>query len=183
MTNTKLLRPIETRYMGYRFRSRLEARWAVFFDAVGVIWEYEPEGFVLPSGTCYLPDFRLTGYRIQYVEIKPISVRDDAAAFAQAKTLCSDLARCLATEPVWLIQGDPVDNLASAFIGPQGVEDFKDVIATCNAGGLLSVPKGRTNANGAVALLGSQIVTRPGWAGAMVSRSARFEHGEKGGAL
>jgi hypothetical protein len=29
------LRPIETRYRGFRFRSRLEARWAVFFDAAG----------------------------------------------------------------------------------------------------------------------------------------------------
>ena len=26
---------IETAYKGYRFRSRLEARWAVFFDAIG----------------------------------------------------------------------------------------------------------------------------------------------------
>ena len=29
------LRPIETHYNGYRFRSRLEARWAVFFEAMG----------------------------------------------------------------------------------------------------------------------------------------------------
>lgn len=39
--------PIETRYKGYRFRSRLEARWAVFFDVLGVRWEYEPEGYDL----------------------------------------------------------------------------------------------------------------------------------------
>ena len=54
--NTK---PIETEYNGYLFRSRLEARWAVFFDALGVDYEYEPEGFKLPSGDCYLPDFRI----------------------------------------------------------------------------------------------------------------------------
>ena len=35
------LKAIETEYKGYRFRSRLEARWAVFFDACGVKWEYE----------------------------------------------------------------------------------------------------------------------------------------------
>ena len=29
----KSIKPIETNYKGYRFRSRLEARWAVFFDA------------------------------------------------------------------------------------------------------------------------------------------------------
>ncbi|GII84578.1 hypothetical protein Ssi03_25680 [Sphaerisporangium siamense] len=38
---------IETRYAGCRFRSRLEARWAVFFDHLGIRWEYEPEGFEL----------------------------------------------------------------------------------------------------------------------------------------
>ena len=30
------LKPIDTEYKGYRFRSRLEARWAVFFDAMEV---------------------------------------------------------------------------------------------------------------------------------------------------
>jgi hypothetical protein len=34
---------------GYRFRSRLEARWAVFFDVAGIPWQYEPEGFDLSS--------------------------------------------------------------------------------------------------------------------------------------
>lgn len=51
-------RAIETTYKGYRFRSRLEARWAVFFDALGVEWEYEPQGFDL-DGIAYLPDFWL----------------------------------------------------------------------------------------------------------------------------
>jgi hypothetical protein len=53
------IKAIPTRYKGYHFRSRLEARWAVFFDALGVDWEYEPEGFELPSGL-YLPDFRVS---------------------------------------------------------------------------------------------------------------------------
>lgn len=52
--------PIETVYKGYRFRSRLEARWAVFFDVMGIKWEYEPEGFELSDGSLYLPDFYLT---------------------------------------------------------------------------------------------------------------------------
>lgn len=56
------LKPIETFYNGYRFRSRLEARWAVFFDALGVEYEYEPEGFLLPSGRRYLPDFKVKCY-------------------------------------------------------------------------------------------------------------------------
>ena len=53
------IKPIETFYNGYRFRSRLEARWAVFFDAIGIKYLYEPEGYRLSDGTCYLPDFYL----------------------------------------------------------------------------------------------------------------------------
>jgi hypothetical protein len=34
--------PIVTEYAGARFRSRLEARWAAFFDLCGWRWEYEP---------------------------------------------------------------------------------------------------------------------------------------------
>lgn len=62
------MKAIETRYKGYRFRSRLEARWAVFFDALGLRWEYEPEGFELGGGVRYLPDFKVEGI---FVEVKP----------------------------------------------------------------------------------------------------------------
>lgn len=48
---------IQTMYSGCRFRSRLEARWAVLLDRLGADWEYEPEGFVLSDETYYLPDF------------------------------------------------------------------------------------------------------------------------------
>jgi hypothetical protein len=65
------IKAIETRYKGYRFRSRLEARWAVFFDALGLTWDYEPEGFETDAGW-YLPDFFLQGNGTKgpYVEIK-----------------------------------------------------------------------------------------------------------------
>lgn len=59
---------IETTYRGYRFRSRLEARWAVFFDALGVQWQYEPQGFLV-GGTPYLPDFYLPEHGT-WVEVK-----------------------------------------------------------------------------------------------------------------
>jgi hypothetical protein len=62
------IKAIETRYKGYRFRSRLEARWAVFFDALGIAWEYEKQGFALTSGN-YLPDFWLPKHRY-WIEIK-----------------------------------------------------------------------------------------------------------------
>lgn len=63
------IKPIETRYNGYKFRSRLEARWAVFFDAIGIRYEYEPEGFKTKNGLCYLPDFYLPDENM-YVEVK-----------------------------------------------------------------------------------------------------------------
>ena len=72
-----MIKAIETRYKGYRFRSRLEARWAVFFDAMGWVWEYESEGFDLGNGVYYLPDFKMYGndsngdYNVFYFEIKP----------------------------------------------------------------------------------------------------------------
>lgn len=62
------MKAIPTRYKGYHFRSRLEARWAVFFDALGLKWEYEPEGFELPDGTWYLPDFLVEKH---WMEVKP----------------------------------------------------------------------------------------------------------------
>lgn len=52
------MKAIETTYRGVAFRSRLEARWAVFFDKLGIEWEYEPEGYEA-GGTRYLPDFWL----------------------------------------------------------------------------------------------------------------------------
>ncbi len=61
------IRAIETRYKGYRFRSRLEARWAVFFGHIGWPWGYEPEGFELPDGTRYLPDFKIGSV---WIEVK-----------------------------------------------------------------------------------------------------------------
>lgn len=70
-----MIQAIETRYKGYRFRSRLEARWAVFFDAVGLEWIYEPEGFDLGDTTgWYLPDFKVrysASGNWQWIEVKP----------------------------------------------------------------------------------------------------------------
>ena len=42
-----IMKARETNYRGCRFRSRIEARWAVFFDTLGIKWWYEPEGFSL----------------------------------------------------------------------------------------------------------------------------------------
>jgi len=78
MTERNSVRAITTRYKGYNFRSRLEARWAVFFDHLKIRWDYEPEGFELGNGLRYLPDFWLPDWKI-WVEIKP-GDPDDAAS-------------------------------------------------------------------------------------------------------
>lgn len=67
---TEPIKPIETVYSGYRFRSRLEARWAVFFNALNIPYEYEKEGFDLGGGVWYLPDFWLPTENC-WIEIKP----------------------------------------------------------------------------------------------------------------
>lgn len=69
MSSDQPIRAIETVYKGYRFRSRLEARWAVCFDVLDLPWQYEIEGFSLPSGP-YLPDFWLPD-NAAWLEVKP----------------------------------------------------------------------------------------------------------------
>lgn len=63
------IKPIETWYAGCRFRSRLEARWAVALDELGITWEYEAQGYKLPSGARYLPDFWLPDQQA-HIEVK-----------------------------------------------------------------------------------------------------------------
>jgi hypothetical protein len=70
MTTDANLKAIETKFDGHRFRSRTEARWAVFFRELGLTYEYEPEGYVLPGGECYLPDFWLPQIGVWF-EVKP----------------------------------------------------------------------------------------------------------------
>ena len=64
------IKPIETWYNGYKFRSRTEARWAVFFDALNIAYQYELEGYDLGDMGYYLPDFYLPDFGM-FVEIKP----------------------------------------------------------------------------------------------------------------
>jgi hypothetical protein len=73
------MQAIDTFYNGNYYRSRLEARWAVFFDAMKIKYQYEPEGFK-SIGSYYLPDFFLPEVTCRsnpktgvYIEIKPDS--------------------------------------------------------------------------------------------------------------
>lgn len=70
----KSIMPIETKYNGYRFRSRLEARWAIFFDTIGLKYEYEVEGYDM-EGLRYLPDFDIPSLD-RWFEIKGKSLNN-----------------------------------------------------------------------------------------------------------
>lgn len=68
---------IPTEYKGRKYRSRLEARWAAFFDLLG--WRHEYEPFDLGK---WSPDFLLTGRygATLLVEVKPIQQFSAAVA-------------------------------------------------------------------------------------------------------
>lgn len=77
------MKVIETEYRGFRFRSRLEARWAVFMDAMHVRYEYEKEAYDL-DGLFYLPDFWLPDIE-KFLETKPVCPSDEE--FEKARRL------------------------------------------------------------------------------------------------
>ena len=91
-----MIKSIDTQYNGYKFRSRLEARWAVFFDALDIVYEYEPEGYQLENGEYYLPDFWLPEFET-FVEVKHIG-GDSSKAQVFAKGV---------KYPVWFAEGLP----------------------------------------------------------------------------
>jgi hypothetical protein len=61
---------LKTIYNGVKYRSKLEARWAKFFDLYGLRFEYEPTTFQLKHGL-YCPDFYLPDLAC-YAEVKPL---------------------------------------------------------------------------------------------------------------
>src|SRR5690242_11860421 len=71
-----MIKAIETKYKGYRFRSRLEARWAVFFDALGLKWDYEPEGYELPVRKWSTQDPYDRGFEVTHRYLPDFYVHD-----------------------------------------------------------------------------------------------------------
>ena len=65
------IQAVPTRYAGVMFRSALEAKWAAFFDLIGLAWEYEPctlDGWV--------PDFLVANDWL--AEVKPVPMTSAA---------------------------------------------------------------------------------------------------------
>jgi hypothetical protein len=110
-----MIKPIETVYKGYRFRSRTEARWAIFFDWREVAWEYEREGYDL-GGTYYLPDFWLSTINM-WAEVKP----DE---FTPEERRKCELLCCHTGKPVLLLSGQPNNQPYQYVDGRGGVLEY-----------------------------------------------------------
>lgn len=108
------IKPINTKYNKYNFRSRIEARWAVFFDKLGWEWRYEDEGYQLES-VYYLPDFYFPELNT-YAEVKGKAFTDEE--LNKCKLLSADF-------PVILLVGPP--NLKTYPILNGGGEDTEVV--------------------------------------------------------
>jgi hypothetical protein len=125
------LTPIETEYAGIRFRSRLEARWAVFFDALGIVWEYEPDAFRCCDGTNYLPDFRLAD--------APASLAILAGAYAEVKPPTGDFKKSIrfshsaVGNKILLCSGPPKDDrtfFLACGVSAVDLQDGKPIVKT-----------------------------------------------------
>ena len=95
---------IPTLYRGRMYRSRLEARWAAFFDRLGWTYEYEP--FDLGA---WSPDFLLNGaLNGALVEVKPWASLD--------LHVCEKIGEAVAEQWVLLTRAAPIiveDHLVS----------------------------------------------------------------------
>lgn len=109
--NAMGIRPIETRAYGHRFRSRLEARWAVAFTEARIAWQYEPEGFDLGKAGLYLPDFWLPQVSM-WAEVKPDRLTAQErlkveALVRQSGNPCLLLIGLPAVYAYWAIEPEP----------------------------------------------------------------------------
>lgn len=99
----QLLTPIPTVYRGIRFRSRLEARWALFLDEIGLSYHYELEGFE-SSNTRYLPDFFIPAWNT-WIEIKPKEPTSEE--WKKCEELLISLLKTEGTASVAILYGRP----------------------------------------------------------------------------
>lgn len=87
-----------TEYNGYFFRSRMEARWAVFFDTLNIKYHYEYMDFILSNKVRYLPDFYLPELNA-YAEVKHEFTKE---SIEKCKDLCN-----ITKLDVFLLEGVP----------------------------------------------------------------------------
>lgn len=99
------MEPIPTHYDGYYFRSRLEARWAVFFNTLGIRYDYEKQGYTLADGTWYLPDFWLSEQEC-WIEIKGQEPTEEEHKKARLLAVESGRNACIFYGNIWIPHKD-----------------------------------------------------------------------------
>lgn len=137
------MKAIETAYRETWFKSRTEARWAVFFDHIGLRWEYEREGYVV-GGEPYLPDFWLPDLQA-FFEVKGKAPIDREWRVAQALADESGFPVYLA----WGGLGAPLtaDENCARFSPSSKVADLGQLWCTCpDCGRVALAPMGNGNA-------------------------------------
>lgn len=170
---------IETRYQGYRFRSRLEARYAVFFTVLGIAWEYEAEGFDLGANGWYLPDFRLAvpNFEPVYVEVKPKHQQADQY-WRKARALAASGVNVLllggdpGMRSDTLCLGNPVDQRRYSGSIVLQTEYGPEALVNYGRGRLIFSP--RSDDYTKTEFSDTQL------AAVRAAKGARFEHGESG---
>lgn len=183
---TPFIKPIETVYAGYRFRSRLEARWAVVFNSMNLQFEYEQEGFELGSGLRYLPDFFLPTLGV-HAEVKPRSGLVSEADLRKLVTFSVD-----GDKPTLLIVGTPGDH-EMFLLSRRVLPPWRELVEDAEGGvSIADVFWSDVEDYGAVSISESPFM--PGWclvyrrlppntdctiqAALIEGKQARFEHGE-----
>lgn len=190
------IKAIPTRYGGYHFRSRLEARWAVFFDELGVAYRYEEQGYEFGEGEKYLPDFRLPRAVVAIVGgggADDLVVTEEVSPFVEIKPHGipipdGDLKRIIAFVRhvgetfVLVVRGDPLDMFMQAVAYTDETQYSvapAAIIGTKGDACPIVAWQGRECSN--EAWKSFVLGCASGFGKAAVSaRSARFEHGESG---
>jgi hypothetical protein len=191
------LKAIETRFDGYRFRSRLEARWAVFFKTLGVRYEYEKEGYDLGAAGWYLPDFWLPDQKCwQEVKGQPATKEEmlKAAILAQATGFPVALfERTDFSKPQFVLATAQFVGMWGRAFWPERTDDSGDfgahwsVCVECEARGVLYLDEEHKPSCGFRLIKVQKERNDRGWRlpesitqALTAARSARFEHGARG---
>jgi hypothetical protein len=188
------MQAIETNYRGILFRSRLEARWAVFIEALGIKWRYEPEGYFLPAKKkgdppiAYLPDFEIRAQprfpKPVWLEVKgEWSARDTRKAQSLADE--SGIRVVELGEVPFVRTGYDFPFLENACFFPRQGVDFNYLFCECPFCGAFGVEfDGRSARIGCGCKQhtrianGDKTYTPDSAALLLAYRVARFEHGE-----
>jgi hypothetical protein len=122
------IKAIPTTYAGVNFRSRLEARWAAFFDLCGWVWDYEP--FDLDG---WAPDFRISlNVGSVLVEVKPADI--EALSIDDLAIYYDKAARHAFNSKVLLLGLAPMTTGAGLAIGwPEPCDDLLAALRVVNA--------------------------------------------------